>query len=394
VGALPGRIISALRSAKVKNPVIVLDEIDKLGRGHWGSPEAALLEILDPEQNSTFTDHYLEVPFDLSEVMFITTANTLETLLPPLRDRLEIIELSGYTTEEKVAIARKHLIPKRTRRINLTSDDLELSDEVLRQVVQDYTREAGVRQLDRQIAKITRAIALDVARRTKDTPHEKTVIDVEQLRRVLGRPKHRQEVGERVALPGVATGLAWTPVGGDILFIEASRMRGAGKVATTGQLGEVMQESAQAALTYVRSHADELGIDADFLREQDIHIHVPAGGVAKDGPSAGITIFTALTSLLTGRRVRADTAMTGECSLRGRVLPVGGIRDKVAAARRAGLNRVILPRRNESDLEELKPDVRNTMEFILVDDMEEVLAAALEPASVPDERPLLTATGF
>ena len=392
VGALPGRIVSAMRTAKVKNPVVVLDEIDKLGNGYWGSPEAALLEVLDPEQNSTFTDHYLELPFDLSEVMFITTANTLETLSPPLRDRLEIIELSGYTTEEKVRIAKRYLVPKRVQSIGLAVEEIELSDDALATIVQDYTRESGVRQLDRQIAKLGRAIALERVRGAEETPQAKRVIDAGQVQALLGRPRHRQEVAERVALPGVATGLAWTPVGGDILFVEASRMPGAGKLTITGKLGEVMQESARAALSYIRSHADELGIDADFLSRQDIHVHVPAGAVPKDGPSAGITIFTALASLLMGRRVRSDTAMTGECSLRGRVLPVGGIREKITAARRAGLDRVILPRRNEPDLEDVPAEVRDAMTFTLVDDMAEVLDAALEPLPFEDEQRHLAAT--
>ncbi|HWL88318.1 MAG TPA: endopeptidase La, partial [Polyangiaceae bacterium] len=342
VGALPGRIVHALRKAKVKNPVFLLDEIDKLGVGWNGSPEAALLEVLDPEQNKTFTDHYLEVPFDLSEVIFIATANTLETLSPPLRDRLEIIELSGYTPDEKMHIARSHLIPKALREHGLDLDALNLTDGALSAVVTDYTREAGVRQLTRQLTKLVRALALEVARATDGKPHKLT-LDTGDLAHHLGKRRFFSEVAERTQVPGVATGLAWTPVGGDILFIETSRMPGRGRLEITGQLGDVMKESARAALTYVRSNAAALGVDPAFLEGQDIHVHVPAGGVPKDGPSAGVTIFTALTSLLSGRKVRSDTAMTGEVTLRGRVLPVGGIKAKVLAAHRAGLTRVVLP---------------------------------------------------
>ncbi len=377
VGALPGRIVSALRKVKVKNPVVVLDEVDKLGNGIWGSPEAALLELLDPEQNDKFTDHYLELPFDLSEVMFVATANTLETLSAPLRDRLEIIPISGYTQEEKLHIARRHLIPRRRDKLGLGEDAVQISESALRYIVDAYTRESGVRQLDRTLAKLFRAVALQVVSEADVAPTP-TRIDREHVRGYLGKRRHRSEVAERVALAGVATGLAWTPTGGDILFIETSRMPGKGSIQITGQLGDVMQESARAALTYVRSHADGLGVDPDFLASQDIHVHVPAGGIPKDGPSAGVTLFTAFTSLLTGRRVRPDTAMTGEASLRGRVLPVGGIKEKVIAAHRAGLKRVILPRRNEADLEEVPESVREDLEVFLVEDMAEVLEQALE----------------
>ena len=379
VGALPGRVIAALKKAKARNAVVLLDEIDKLTSGWGGSPEAALLEVLDPEQNKTFTDHYLEIPFDLSEVLFLCTANDLGAISAPLRDRMEIIELQGYTTEEKVQIARQHLVPKQRKEHAIPEEVLAFTDEALRTIARDYTREAGVRQLTREITRITRAVALEVARATDQTL-ARVVVDAPDVAKYLGRAKFFSEVAERTAAPGVATGLAWTPVGGDILFIETSRMPGRGALEITGQLGDVMKESARAALTYVRSHAEELGVPTDAMEKHDVHIHVPAGAVPKDGPSAGVTMFTALTSLLTGRRVRPDTAMTGECTLRGKVMPVGGIKAKVLAAHRAGITRVILPARNERDLEEIPTSVREAMEFIFADDMREVLAAALEPA--------------
>ena len=388
VGALPGRIVHALKKVKVKNPVLLLDEIDKLFAGWSGSPEAALLEVLDPEQNKTFTDHYMEIPFDLSEVMFLCTANTLETLSPPLRDRLEIIELSGYTPDEKVAIAKSHLIPKQLRTYGLDDARLSVTDEALRAIVRSWTREAGVRQLTRQLDKLCRAYALEVAR-NKDAERPALVIDEADLGRYLGKVRFHSDVAERTGVPGVATGLAWTPVGGDILFIETSRMPGKGRLEITGQLGDVMKESARAALTYVRSNAALLGVDPQFLEAQDLHVHVPAGGVPKDGPSAGVTIFTALTSLLTGRRVRSDTAMTGEVTLRGRVLPVGGIKAKVLAAHRAGITRVILPQRNAPDLDEVPREARDAMTFVLAEDMSQVLAAALEQDTAPPETTLL-----
>jgi ATP-dependent Lon protease len=374
VGALPGRVLHALKKAKVKNPVLLLDEVDKLGQGWRGSPEAALLEILDPEQNKTFVDHYLEIPFDLSEVMFICTANDLQNLSAPLRDRLEIVELSGYTIDEKVHIGKQHLVPKALREHAIPEGALTITDAALAAVVRDYTREAGVRQLGREIGKLTRAIAFQVAR-AKDEKVRVT-IDEADLTTHLGKTKFFSDVAERTAVPGVATGLAWTPVGGDILFIETSRMKGKGNLEITGQLGDVMKESAKAALTYVRSHADELGVDTTDLG--DIHIHVPAGAVPKDGPSAGVTMFTALTSLLTGRRVRSDTAMTGEVTLRGRVLPVGGIKAKVLAAHRAGITRVILPSKNARDVDDIPKNARDAMEILFAEDMRDVLAAALE----------------
>jgi ATP-dependent Lon protease len=379
VGALPGRLITALRKVKAKNPVVMLDEVDKLGQGWMGSPEHALLEVLDPEQNKSFTDHYLELPFDLSEVLFIATANSLEPLSAPLRDRMEIIQLSGYTTEEKKQIARKHLIPRQLHDHALETDALTIDDDTLDQLIRDYTREAGVRQLNREINRLCRALALEVVRSSSKTV-PRVEVDTRRLVKHLGKPKFFSEVVERTSVPGVATGLAWTPVGGDILFIETSKMPGKGGLQITGQLGEVMQESAKAALTFVRSNADILGVDPHVLEGHDIHIHVPAGAVPKDGPSAGVTMFTALTSLFTGRRVRSDTAMTGEATLRGRVLPVGGIKEKVTAAHRAGVKRVILPAKNERDLDELPDSVRDNMEFIIAHDMTDVLHAALEPS--------------
>ena len=339
VGALPGRILHALKKAQVKNPVVLLDELDKMGNSWAGSPEAALLEVLDPEQNKTFTDHYLELPFDLSEVMFVCTANTLETLSAPLRDRLEIVELSGYTTDEKVHIAKKHLVEKRTKEHGIDASKLTITDDALLAIVRDYTREAGVRQLDREVKKLCRAAALEIARKDDAA----IVLDESDLERHLGKSKFDSEVAERTSIAGVATGMAWTPFGGSILFIETSKMPGKGHVEITGQLGDVMKESARAALTYTRSNAHKLGIKPELVQNQDVHIHVPAGAVPKDGPSAGVTIFTALVSLFTGRRVKAETAMTGECTLRGRVLPVGGVKAKVLAAHRAGIRRVILP---------------------------------------------------
>ncbi|MEE9383866.1 MAG: endopeptidase La, partial [Nannocystaceae bacterium] len=387
VGALPGRIISAIRKGGVKNPVVLLDEVDKLGHAWGRSPQSALLELLDPEQNHTFTDHYLAVPFDLSEVMFICTANDLGAMSAPLRDRLEVVEIGGYTPDEKLHIAKRHLLPTKLTDHALPEGCLSFSDEAMRTIITGYTREAGVRQLGRSLAKVCRAVAVDVARNV-DHRIAPVAVTADNLHDYLGRQRFFDEVAERTAVPGIATGLAWTPVGGDVLFVETSRMPGKGKLECTGQLGDVMKESIRAALTFVRSNADALDVDPDFLTRNDIHVHIPAGAVPKDGPSAGVTIFSALTSLLTGRRVRPDTAMTGEATLRGRVLPVGGISSKVLAAHRAGISRVILPLRNEHDLEKVPAEVRNEMEFIFVEDMKQVLSAALEskphdPAHAP-----------
>ena len=388
VGAMPGRIINALKKVKAKNPVMLLDEIDKLGQWWNGSPESALLEVLDPEQNHTFTDHYMELPFDLSEVLFICTANSLENISGPLRDRLEIVEVSGYTHDEKLHIAKDHLVPRQLKDHGVHEGALVVSDEALTTVIREYTREAGVRQLNREIVRMCRGLALKIAK-NPDTAQTTLLITPERLKELLGKPKFRDEVAERTGQPGVATGLAWTPVGGDILFIETSHMTGKGQTQITGKLGEVMTESARAALSYVRSHAQDLGIDPTLFETKDLHIHVPAGAVPKDGPSAGVTIFTAIASLMTNRNVRADTAMTGEATLRGRVLPVGGIKEKVLAAHRAGVKRIILPHKNERDLEDIPADTRAELDFILVDDMSQVLAAALEP--LPEATPVATA---
>ena len=378
VAALPGRILNALRKTGVKNPVMVLDEIDKLAKGWSGDPEAALLEVLDPEQNVSFTDHYLELPFDLSEVLFVATANELSTLSPPLRDRLEIIEVSGYTLDEKVAIGRDHLWPKRLDDHGLDAEQVTLTDEALAIAIKEHTREAGVRQLGRELSKICRSVALDIARRGEEDA-ESVVVDEAKVRSVLGRPRFLDEPAERERPAGVAAGLAWTPVGGDVLYIETTLMNGKGKLEITGQLGDVMNESARAALAYLRTHADRLDVEADFLERHDLHIHVPAGGVPKDGPSAGVTIFTALASLHTGRRVDPDVAMTGEASLRGRVLPVGGIKSKVLAAHRAGFTRVVIPKRNERDLEDIPEAVLAELDVVLASDMTQVLDVALLP---------------
>ena len=374
VGALPGRFIQSMKKAGTKNPVMMLDEIDKLGADFRGDPSAALLEVLDPEQNYTFSDHYLDVAFDLSKVMFIATANQLEPIPGPLRDRMEIIELSGYTFEEKMQIAKIHLIPKQLREHGLNGDHIAIEDEALLTIITAYTREAGVRGLERRIADVCRAVAVEVAGGKTD----KQVITSERVKEMLGPETFYSEVAERTEVPGVATGLAWTAAGGDLLFIEATKMSGKGGMTLTGQLGEVMKESAQAALSYLRSKADVLGISPNFLEKTDLHLHFPAGAIPKDGPSAGVTILTALTSLLTGIKVRSDTAMTGEATLRGLVLPVGGIKEKVLAAHRAGIKRVILPERCRKDLVDVPDQAKKEMEFVFVSRMDEVLKAALE----------------
>ncbi len=389
VGAIPGRIIHALKKAGAKNPVFLLDEIDKLGKGWAGDPEAALLEVLDPEQNGTFTDHYMELPFDLSEVLFICTVNDLSALSPPLRDRLEVIEIEGYTQREKLAIAKNHLIPKKLKEHGLQEGQLVVSDDVLQSVIAGWTKEAGVRQLQREVTKLCRQVALQVARQMQRDPTSERkiaplVVDTcEKLKELLGKQRFFDERAERTTLPGVAIGLAWTPVGGDILFIESSRMPGKGSVTLTGQLGDVMKESATAAMTYVRSNAIDLGVDPKFLAESDVHVHIPAGAVPKDGPSAGVTMFTALVSLLSGRKVKSDLAMTGEATLRGKVLPVGGIKAKVLAAHRAGVTTVLLPAQNARDVDDIPADVRDKLTIHFVADMREVLELALEKDVTP-----------
>ena len=384
VGSLPGRIIQGIKKAGTNNPVFVLDEIDKLGHDFRGDPASALLEVLDPEQNSSFSDHYLEVTFDLSKVLFIATANQLDPIPWALRDRLEIIELPGYTRQEKKMIARKFLVPKQLEDHGLTTERCEITDEAIFDVVDSYTREAGVRNLEREIGSVFRAVAVKVAEgQAKD--HE--VIEPAQVEEFLGPKKYVSEVAERTAEPGVATGLAWTAVGGDILFIEATKMPGKGKLTLTGQLGDVMKESVTAALSFVRGRAAALGLDpGNFLENVDLHVHVPAGAVPKDGPSAGITMYTALVSLLTGTPVRPDVAMTGEITLRGNVLAIGGVKEKLLAAHRAGIKRVIIPDRNLKDLIDVPAEVKSEMEILGVKRMDEVLALALKdpPPSIVD----------
>ncbi len=375
VGALPGRIIQGIRKAGSNNPVFMLDEIDKLGMDFRGDPSSALLEVLDPEQNYSFSDHYLDVPFDLSKVMFITTANILDPVPPALRDRMEVLDLPGYTEEEKLRIAKDYLVPKQIEAHGLSKESIKFEDQALRRIVLEYTREAGVRNLEREIANICRGVARKVAEGQKGL----TIVDAESVPSYLGPAKFFSEVAERTSEPGVATGLAWTPTGGDILFVEATRMKGRKGFSLTGQLGDVMKESAQAALSYVRAKAKALKIPENFFDSSDIHIHVPAGAIPKDGPSAGVTIFTAIVSLLTGRPVRSDAAMTGEITLRGLVLPVGGIKEKVLAAKRAGITTVILPKRNEKDLQEVPEQVKKDMKFYFVQRMDEVIQIALKP---------------
>jgi ATP-dependent Lon protease len=414
IGALPGRIIQGLKKAGTHNPVFLLDEIDKLGNDFRGDPSAALLEVLDPEQNNTFSDHYLDVPFDLSKVLFIATANQLDTIPVPLRDRMEIIDVPGYTYEEKRAIARQHLIPKQVKEHGITLENIEIPDETVLKVATAYTREAGVRQLEREIAAIARAVAVEVASfqdkkanadeedsaedvedgSAEEAAFEKMVINDEKLESILGPEKHYNETAERTAVPGVATGLAWTAVGGDLLFIEATRMAGKGSLILTGKLGDVMKESAQAALSWMRSKGEDLGLakgmDEHFLEKADIHVHFPAGAIPKDGPSAGITITTALISLFTSRNARSDTAMTGEVTLRGLVLPVGGIKEKVLAAHRGGIKRVIMPARNQKDLVDIPSNVKDEMEFVFVKRMDEVLENALEGGNPAKNKELVT----
>jgi ATP-dependent Lon protease len=374
VGALPGQVIQGMKKATTINPVFMLDEIDKIGHDFRGDPASALLEVLDPEQNDTFSDHYLEIPYDLSKVMFIATGNVGDTIPAPLRDRMEIIEIPSYTRREKLDIARVHLVPKQLDEHGIKAEQVTLQDAAIESIIDHYTREAGVRNLERQIAGVIRGVAVKVAE-GEEGPW--VISDEESLRPYLGAPRFSSDVAERTAETGVATGLAWTSVGGEILFIECTKMHGTGKLQLTGQLGDVMKESAQTAMSYVRTRAKAFGIPEDFLEKSDIHIHIPAGAMPKDGPSAGVTMMTAIVSLLTGIHVRHDVAMTGEITLRGRVLPVGGVKEKVLAAHRAGIKRVILPERNTADLDEVPEEVRETLEFVPVSKMDAVLANAL-----------------
>jgi ATP-dependent Lon protease len=382
IGAMPGTIIRALRDAETKNPVFLIDEIDKMGADWRGDPASAMLEVLDPEQHSTFRDHYLDLPFDLSKVLFICTANQAETIPPPLLDRMDVINLSGYTEEEKLGIAKKYLVPKQLKAHGLTRSRLTFTDKGLRTIIREYTREAGVRQLERQIA----AVCRKAARRIADGETEKMSADDKLVREWLGPRRFVADVRKRTSEPGVATGLAVTAVGGDVLFIEATAYPGDGRLKVTGQLGEVMQESAQAAHSWVRTHGLELGIDPHWFGENDVHVHIPAGAVPKDGPSAGITMATAIASIATGKAVSDEVAMTGEITLSGQVLPIGGLREKALAAQRAGVKRVIFPRENEGDLEELPEETREELEFVPVDRIEEVFEVAFD-GSLPEAAP-------
>jgi ATP-dependent Lon protease len=381
IGAMPGTIIRSLRDAETKNPVLLIDEIDKMGADFRGDPASAMLEVLDPEQNKNFRDHYLDLPFDLSKVLFICTANQLETIPPPLLDRMDVIQLSGYTEDEKLGIARKYLVPKQLEAHGLTDERLAIGEDALRVVIREYTREAGVRNLERRIADLCRKAAREIA----EGRTEQIEVDEARTRSWLGPRRFPSDPRKRTADPGVATGLAYTPVGGDVLFIEATAYPGKGRLTITGQLGEVMQESAQAALSWVRAHATELGVDENWFAEHDVHIHVPAGAVPKDGPSAGITMATAIASLVRNEPVAEDVGMTGEITLTGQVLPIGGLREKVLAAQRYGLKRIVVPRDNEPDLEELPEETKQELDFILVDSIEDVFEVAF--SDVGDVRP-------
>jgi ATP-dependent Lon protease len=376
IGALPGNIIQSIRKAGTRNPVMMLDEVDKLGAGFHGDPSSALLEVLDPEQNSTFRDNYLGVPFDLSQVMFIATANVLDTIPGPVRDRMEVIELPGYTEDEKLEIAKRYLLKRQLTANGLHAEQCEITEDAIRGIIRDYTREAGVRNLERLIGAVCRHAAVRIA----DGSVQRVRVDAGDLPAILGPRRFENEVAMRTSVPGVATGLAWTPTGGDILFIEATRVPGSGKLILTGQLGDVMKESAQAALTLVKARAPDLGIDVGLFEKSDVHIHVPAGAIPKDGPSAGVAMFVALTSLLTGRTARSDAAMTGEISLRGLVLPIGGVKEKVLAAARAGITTVMLPARNQKDLEDVPEAARAQVRFVWMERVDDAVAAALHPA--------------
>jgi ATP-dependent Lon protease len=378
IGAMPGVIIRALRDAGANNPVLMIDEIDKMGADYFrGDPASAMLEVLDPEQNTSFRDHYLDLPFDLSKVMFITTANTLDTVPGPLRDRMEVIQLSGYTEEEKLQIAKRYLVPRQVKRNGLDPGKIEFTDEGLQAIIEGYTREAGVRNLEREIGSVCRKIARDVA---EGKPNRRRVIRAKQVTELLGRRRFISDAKRRTGEPGVATGLAWTPVGGDVLFVEATAYEGGGKLHITGMLGDVMKESAAAALSWVRRNAERVApeLSDDWFTKHDLHVHVPAGAIPKDGPSAGITMATAIVSLISGRPVRSDTAMTGEITLTGHVLPIGGLKEKSLAAQRAGIKRVIAPKLNEPDLEDFPPHLLKDIEFTFVDKVDKVLSLALE----------------
>jgi ATP-dependent Lon protease len=382
IGALPGNIIQGLRKAGTRNPVFMLDEIDKLSASFHGDPSSALLEVLDPEQNATFRDNYIGQPFDLSRVLFIATANVLDTIAGPLRDRMEIIELTGYTEEEKLQIAKRYLVQRQLKANGLEASQVTITDAALVRVIREYTREAGVRSLERQIGALLRSAAVQIA----EGKAARVTFDVPDIDVVLGASRFESEIASRTSVPGVATGLAWTPVGGDILFIESARLPGHGKLILTGQLGDVMKESAQAALSLVKAQAEELGIDVKVFDKSDIHVHVPAGAIPKDGPSAGVAMYVSIASLLKRESVRPDVAMTGEISLRGLVLPVGGIKEKTIAAARAGIKRVILPARNRRDLEDIPQSTRAALQFVWVERVSEALAVALGGA--PPEEPV------
>jgi ATP-dependent Lon protease len=373
IGAMPGSIVRAMRDSGTKNPVMMIDEIDKVGADFRGDPQSALLEVLDPEQNVNFRDHYLDLPFDLSQVLFICTANSLDTISPPLRDRMEIIQLSGYTEFEKLQIAKRYLLKKQRTANGLKDTQAQISDPALRAIINDYTREAGVRNLEREIGTVLRKIARKIA----ENARYKGRVKPENLAEYLKRPRFFNEVKKRAASVGVATGMVWTSVGGDIVFIETQSMPGTGKLVLTGQLGDVMKESAQAAVSFLRSRSSELGLPDDYFAKHDLHIHVPAGAIPKDGPSAGITMATSIASMLVGLKADPNLAMTGEITLTGQVLPIGGLKEKVLGAKRAGISKVLLPKRNEADLDDIPKEIRDTMTFVAVEELSEVLQQAL-----------------
>jgi ATP-dependent Lon protease len=373
IGSMPGRIIAELRKAGTRNPVMLLDEIDKIGADFRGDPSSALLEVLDPAQNHTFTDHYLDVPFDLSKVLFIATANTMDTVPGPLRDRMEVIEIPGYTNSDKLDIAKRYLVPRQIDANGLNAKQVSFKADALREIIESYTREAGVRNLERNIGSVSRSIAAEIVGGKTD----KVAVDRAMVGKILGPARFEPELASRTSVPGVATGMAYTPVGGEILFIEATRFPGKGNIILTGQIGDVMKESATAAFSLIRSRSERFGIKPEMLANSDIHIHVPAGAVPKDGPSAGVAMFTALASLFLNRPVRPDVAMTGEITLRGLVLPIGGLKEKTLAAKRAGIKTVIVPKRNEKDLPDIPQEVRDTLKFHFVANTDEVLAIAL-----------------